>query len=62
MTIVCSNWADRLPSAVTAVQLSSHMTSRGLPIVSMGSSGVEKTKGEEDRERKIGRVVNQGEW
>ena len=37
ITNVCSNWAVRLPSRVTAVQPSSHITESGAPRVSIGS-------------------------
>ena len=36
-TRVCSNCAERLPSAVTAVQPSGHVTSRYVPKLTMGS-------------------------
>src|SRR5262245_59503030 len=37
MATVCSKWAARLPSAVTAVQPSSRIRTSQLPIVTMGS-------------------------
>lgn len=40
MRIVFSNCADKLPSDVTAVQLSDHITESVLPIVSIGSTHI----------------------
>lgn len=42
--IVCSNCADRLPSSVTTVQLSSHIIGLMLPIVSIGSANAERKR------------------
>lgn len=38
--MVCSNWAERLPSSVTTVQLSFHIMGLMLPRVNIGSASV----------------------
>ena len=38
MAIVCSAWADRLPSAVTTLQPSSSIRVSGRPAFTMGST------------------------
>lgn len=40
--MVCSNCAERLPSSVTTVQLSSHIIGLMLPIVSIGSANLSR--------------------
>lgn len=42
--MVCSNWAERLPSSVTTVHSSSHIIGLMLPIVNIGSAEHDNTR------------------